>query len=77
MLARLLYGGGLALVAAQMFTDGQVRDRGRSGATSGYRASAPHQDSAAMPPRLDSAYDRELPSGQMMVSRGIVRFQER
>lgn len=61
MLARLLYGGGLALVAAQLLGQGHVCGPGCSGAADGNSDGAGYQDSARMPPGLSQSYRGQPP----------------
>lgn len=73
MWARLLYGGGLALVAAHLFAQGHVCGPGCSGSGMGYQAAPRLRDTAPMPPNLESAYSRSRQSNAFIDPRAMMR----
>lgn len=73
MWARLLYGGGLALVAAQLFAQGHVCGPGCSGSGMGYQDATRFRDTVPMPPNLESAYSRGRPSNPFIDPRAMMR----
>ncbi len=66
MLARLLYGGGLALVAAQLFAQGHHCGPGCSG-SGNYYQQAPHAaDIAPLPSDFGAGYSHDHHSGALI-----------